>query len=78
MSTSVLTTVIAVTSTRSVAILWDRTHAHVKQDTQVMGGLAMVRLLVLKRSHCTAISEPWVDLHKTYILVVLFETLNVD
>ena len=78
MSTSVLTTIIAVTSTRSVTILWDRTHARVKQDTQVMGGLAMVRLLVLKRSHCTVISEPWVQLHKTYTLVVLFQTLNVD
>ena len=78
MSTSVLTTIIAVTSTQSVAILWDRTHAHVKQDTQEMGGLAMVRLLVLKRIHCTAISEPWVELHKTCTLVVLFQTLNVD
>ena len=54
-------------------ILWDRTHAHVKLDTQEMGGLAMVRLLVLKRSHCTAISDPWVELHKTYTLVALFQ-----
>ena len=78
MPTSVLTTIRAVTSTRSVAILWDRTHAHVKQDTQEMEGLAMVRLLVLKRSQCAAISEPWVELHKTCTLVVLFQTLNVD
>ena len=58
MSTSVLPTIIAVTSTRSVPILWDRTHARVKQDTQGKGGLAMVRLLVLKMSHCTAIVKP--------------------
>ena len=73
MPTSVLTTIIAVTSTRSVAILWDRTHAHVKEGTQEMGGLAMVRLFVSKRSHCTAIGELWVELHKTYTLVVLFQ-----
>ena len=73
MSTSVLTTIIAVMSTRSVAILSDRTHAHVKQDTQETGGLAMVRLFVLKWSHCTASSEPWVELHKTYTLIVLFQ-----
>ena len=73
MPTSVLTTIIAVTSTPSVAILWDRMHAHVKQDTQEMEGLAMVRLLVLKRSQCTAISEPWVEMHKTYTLVALFQ-----
>ena len=62
-----------VTSMRSVPILWDRTHARVKQDTQEMGGLAMVRLFVLKRSRCTAIRKPWVELHKTYTLVVLFQ-----
>ena len=38
-----------------------------------MEGLAMVRLLVLKRSQCTAISEPWVEIHKTYTLVALFQ-----
>ena len=47
-----------VTSMRSVPILWDRTHARVKQDTQEMGGLAMVRLFVLKMSLCTATAEP--------------------
>ena len=73
MSTSVLPTIIAVTSTRSVPILWDRTHARVKQDTQEMGGLAMVRLFVLKMSHCTAIAEPRTELHKTYTLLVLFQ-----
>ena len=51
----------------------DIANAHVKQDTQEMGGLAMVRLLILKRSQCTAISEPWVELHKTYTLVALFQ-----
>ena len=56
-----------VTSMRSVPILWDRTHARVKQDTQEMGGLAMVRLFVLKMSHCTAIiAKPQAELHKTY------------
>ena len=58
MSTSVLPAIIAVTSMRSVPILWDRTRARVKQDTQEMGGLAMVRLLLLKMSYCTAITEP--------------------
>ena len=59
MSTSVLPTITAVvTPMRSVPILWDRTHARVKQDTQEMGGLAMVRLFVLKMSHCTAIAKP--------------------
>ena len=59
MSMSVLPTIIAVlTSMRSVPIRWDRTRARVKQDTQEMGGLAMVRLFVLKISHCTAITEP--------------------
>ena len=58
MSTSALPTIIAVMSMRSVAILWDRTHARVKQDTQEMGGRAMVRLFVLKTDHCTAITEP--------------------
>ena len=52
MSTSALPTIIAVMSMRSVAILWDRTHARVKQDTQEMGGRAMVRLFVLKTDHC--------------------------
>ena len=42
MSTSVLTTIIAVTSTGSVAILWDRTHAHVKQAIQAMEEHALV------------------------------------
>ena len=66
MSTSALPTIIAVMSMRSVAILWDRTHARVKQDTQEMGGRAMVRLFVLKTDHCTAIAEPWAELHKSY------------
>ena len=52
MSTSALPTIIAVISMRSVAILWDRTHARVKQDTQEMRGRAMVRLFVLKTDHC--------------------------
>ena len=73
MSTSVLPTIIAVTSMQSVPILWDRTHARVKQGTQEMGGLAMVRLFVLKMSHCTAIAEPRTELHKTYTLLVLFQ-----
>ena len=51
---------------RSVAILWDRIHARVKQDTQEMGGRAMVRLFVLKTDDCTAIAEPWAELHKSY------------
>ena len=58
---------------QSVPILWDRTHARVKQDTQEMGGLAMVRLFVSKMSHCTAIAEPRTELHKTYTLLVLFQ-----
>ena len=41
-STSVLPTVIAVTSMRCATILWDRTYARVKQDTQEMEELAMV------------------------------------
>ena len=63
MPTSVLTTIIAVTSTRSVAILWDRTHAHVKQDKQEMGGLAMVRLIVLKKG---VIVQPLVSPGSSY------------
>ena len=55
-----------VTSVWSVPILWDRTHARVKQDTQEMGGRAMVRLFVLKTDDCTAIAEPWAELHKSY------------
>ena len=58
MSTSVLPTIVDVTSMQSVPILWDRTHARVKQDTQEMGGLAMVRLFVLRMNHCTVIAEP--------------------
>ena len=58
MSSSVLPTIIDVTSMRSVPILLDRTHARVKQDTQEMGGLAMVLLFVLKMRHCTAIAKP--------------------
>ena len=57
MSTSALPTIIAVMSMRSVAKLWDRTHARVKPDTQEMGGRATVRLSVLKTDHCTAIAK---------------------
>ena len=70
MSTSALPTIIAVMSMRSVAILLNRTHARVKQDTQ-MGGRAMLRLFVLKMNHCTAIAEPWAELHKSYTLLAL-------
>ena len=35
---NVLPTLTAVTSMRCVAILYVLTHAHVKQDTQAMGG----------------------------------------
>ena len=45
-STSALQTLTAVTSMRCVAILWDHTHAPVKQDTQAMEGGAMVRFFV--------------------------------
>ena len=45
-STSALQTLTAVTSMRCVAILWDPTHAPVKQDTQAMEGRAMVRFFV--------------------------------
>ena len=58
MSTSVLPTIIDVTSMRSVPILLDRTHAGVKQDTQEVGGLAMVLLFVLKMRHCTQLLSP--------------------
>ena len=41
-STSVLSTLTAVTLTRFAAILLDRTHAHVKQDSQAMEKHALV------------------------------------
>ena len=41
-STSVLPTLTAVTLMRFVAILLDRTHAHVKQDSQAMEKHALV------------------------------------
>ena len=41
-STSAPPTLTAVTPMRSVTIPWDRTHAHVKQDTQEMEGHALV------------------------------------
>ena len=44
-STSALQTLTAATSMRCVAILWDPTRAPVKQDTQAMGELAMVRFV---------------------------------
>ena len=42
MSTSVLSTLTAVTLMRFAAILLDRTHAHVKQDSQAMEKHALV------------------------------------
>ena len=45
--TSALQTLTAVMSMRGAAILWDPTHARVKQDTQAMEGRAMVRFFVL-------------------------------
>ena len=36
----------AVTSMRCAAMLWDRTHVYVKQDTQGMEERAMVRFFV--------------------------------
>ena len=41
-STSVLSTLTAVTSMRFAAILLDRTHAHVKQDSQALEKHALV------------------------------------
>ena len=41
-STSVLSTLTAVTLMRFAAILLDRTHAHVKQDSQAMEKHALV------------------------------------
>ncbi|CAH3168899.1 unnamed protein product, partial [Porites evermanni] len=46
-STSVLPTLITVTSMRRATILWDRTHACVKQDTQEMEEHAMIWTSVL-------------------------------
>ena len=41
-SMNVLLTLTTVASMQCVAILWDRTPAHVKQDTQAMEGNALV------------------------------------
>ena len=41
-STSVLPTLTAVTLMRFAVILWDLTHAHVKQDSQAMENHALV------------------------------------
>ena len=41
-SMNVLLTLTTVASMQCVAILWDLTRAHVKQDTQAMGGNALV------------------------------------
>ena len=50
-STSVLPTLTAVTLMRFVAILLDRTHAHVKQDSQAMEKHALVSCCgVVKKS----------------------------
>ena len=41
-SMNVLPTLTTVASMQCVAMLWDRTPAHVKQDTQAMEGNALV------------------------------------
>ena len=45
-SMNVLSTLTIVASMQCVAILWDRTPAHVKQDTQAMEGNALVSCMV--------------------------------
>ena len=49
-STSVLPTLTAVTLMRFAAILLDRTHAHVKQDSQAMEKHALVSRGVVKNA----------------------------
>ena len=52
-STSVLPTLTAVTLMRFAAILLDRTHAHVKQDSQATEKHALVSCGVLKNASKT-------------------------
>ena len=50
-STSVLPTLTAVTLMRFVAILLDRTHAHVKQDSQAMEKHARACIFYIRSLH---------------------------
>ena len=56
-STSAPPTLTAVTPMRSVTIPWDRTYAHVKQDTQEMEGHALVSCKKKVTNICISVSS---------------------
>ena len=66
-STSVLPTLTAVTSMRFVAILLDRTLAHVKQDSQAMEEHALVSCCSVVKHASKTMCEPVFSIFDLYI-----------
>ena len=66
-STSVLPTLTAVTLMRFAAILLDRTHAHVKQDSQAMEKHALVSCCGVEKNASKTTSVPVFSIFDLYI-----------
>ena len=69
-STSVLPTLTAVTLMRYVAILLDRTHAHVKQDSQAMEKHALVSCCGVAKKKKNASKTMCVPVFSTFHLYI--------
>ena len=66
-STSVLSTLTAVTLMRFAAILLDRTHAHVKQDSQAMEKHALVSCCGVVKNVSKTMCVPVIFVFDLYI-----------
>ena len=66
-STSVLPTLTAVTLMRFAAILLDRTHAHVKQDSQAMEKHALVSCCGIAKNASQTMCMPVFSVFDLYI-----------
>ena len=71
-STSVLSTLTAVTLMRFAAILLDRTHAHVKQDSQAMEKHALVSCCGVVKNVSKTMCVPF------FFLYSIFTFLHVE
>ena len=69
-STSVLPTLTAVTLMRFAAILLDRTHAHVKQDSQAMEKHALVSCCGVVKNASKTMCVPVFSIFDLYIETV--------
>jgi len=66
-STSVLPTLTAVTLMRFAAILLDRTHAHVKEDSQAMEKHALVNCFGVVKTSSKTMCVPLFSIFDLYI-----------